>query len=243
MVVMKKILMFTPLLFLSSSCDLVTHLESRAQELNSLEDRVADLVIKNRELQNEINRLNKTIAQMESEAKFSMISASSKSSLDTSSGPSRSIASVAAMVPGDQDHVKFDIYKWTPTQIKVIAESEFNNKNYEKAAQFYQSLSVYYKDDQSLMDDAYLFKAGVAAYESGRYPQWTMDHMSKLVREYPTSPYYRGAKLWMALTHLKMGQEEKFFETVEEFRKKYRNTNEWKILSKHYEKIVQEFKK
>lgn len=243
MVVMKKILLLTPLLFLSSSCDLMTRVETRAQQLNALEDQVAHLVIENRDLQNEINRLHKTIAQMETEAKFSELASNTKPMGTQNAGPSRSIASVAAMFPGDQDHVKFDIYKWTPTQIKVIAESEFNNKNYEKAAQFYQSLSVYYKDDQALMDDAYLFKAGVAAYESGRYHQWTMNHMSKLVKEYPTSPYYRGAKLWMALTHLKMGEEEKFFETVEEFRMKYRNTNEWKILSKHYEKIVQEFKK
>ena len=55
--------------------------------------------------------------------------------------------------------------------------------------------------------------------------------------KYPTSSYYRSAKLWVALTHMKLGDKQKFFATVEEFRKKYRNTNEWKILSAYYEKI------
>jgi outer membrane protein assembly factor BamD (BamD/ComL family) len=57
------------------------------------------------------------------------------------------------------------------------------------------------------------------------------------MKQYPTSQYYRSAKLWVALTNLKLGEKKKFFATVEEFRKKYRNTNEWKILSNYYEKI------
>jgi len=47
----------------------------------------------------------------------------------------------------------------------------------------------------------------------------------------------------MALTYLQLGDDQKFFTTVEEFRKKYRNTEEWKVLSPHYEKIVQKFKR
>ena len=44
------------------------------------------------------------------------------------------------------------------------------------------------------------------------------------------------------MTHLKLGDEQAFFNTAEEFRKKYRNTPEWNILSGHYEKIVQKYK-
>jgi hypothetical protein len=36
---------------------------------------------------------------------------------------------------------------------------------------------------------------------------------------------------------MKLGEKKKFYATVEEFRKKYRNTNEWKILSSYYENI------
>ena len=57
------------------------------------------------------------------------------------------------------------------------------------------------------------------------------------MNQYPTSQYYRSAKLWKSLTYLQMGDKKKFFATVEEFRKKYRNTKEWKILSAYYEKI------
>jgi TolA-binding protein len=242
MVVMKKFALIAPFLLLSSSCDLMTRVESKAQEINHLEDRVVALVMENRELMNEIDRLKFQVSKMETHTKYLQASLNeSKSQHDRSATPSRSIASVASFAPGDEDHVKYDIYQWTPDQIQAIAKAEFKNKNYEKAAQFYQALSMNYPGHKTL-DDAYLFNAGVAAYESGRYHQWTLDHLGKLVTEYPTSRYYRGAKLWMALTHLKMGERDQFFETVEEFRKKYRNTPEWKILSAHYEKIVQEFK-
>ncbi len=55
--------------------------------------------------------------------------------------------------------------------------------------------------------------------------------------QYPTSKFFRSAKLWSSLTHLKMGNKDRFMATVEEFRKKYRNSPEWKILSKYYESI------
>lgn len=241
MVVMKKLALFAPLLILSSSCELVSRVEHKAQELNQLEDRVVALVFENRELQNEIDRLKFQVSKMEAHTKYLEASIEGTRSQQSQRGAARGIASVASFLPGDEDHVKYDIYQWTPDQIQAIARAEFKNKNYEKAAQFYQTLAVNYPGHKDL-DDAYLFNAGVAAYESGRYHQWTLDHLGKLVNEYPTSRYYRGAKLWMALTHLKMGDRDQFFETVEEFRKKYRNTPEWKILSAHYEKIVQEFK-
>lgn len=62
-------------------------------------------------------------------------------------------------------------------------------------------------------------------------------HLSSLVKTYPRSQFYRGAKLWLALTQYNMGDQQKFLKTVEEFRLKYRNTDEWKILSKYYEDI------
>lgn len=239
MVVMKKYALLAPILLMTSSCDLMTRVEHKAQEINKLEDRVVGLVIENRELQNEIDRLTFQVSQMEAQAKF--MQASLEGSQSSKKSAARAIASVASFAPGDEDHVKYDIYQWTPDQIQAIARTEFKNKNYEKAAQFYQAFAMNFPGHSDL-NDAFLFNAGVAAYESGRYHQWTLDHLSKLVHEHPTSRYYRGAKLWMALTHLKMGDRDQFFETVEEFRKKYRNTPEWNILSAHYEKIVQEFK-
>ena len=87
------------------------------------------------------------------------------------------------------------------------------------------------------MSDEFYFKAGISSFESGNHHDWTLSHFGALMNKYPTSQYFRSAKLWIALTHMKMGEKQKFFATVEEFRKKYRNTQEWKILSSYYEKI------
>lgn len=151
--------------------------------------------------------------------------------------PSRAIASVK---PGSfevkKDLVEWKTYKWSADDMVKIADKEFKGKNFEKAAQFYTSLLNYYPDFKHL-DDEFYFKAGISAYESGEHHEWTLKHFGALMEKFPTSQYYRSAKLWVALTHMKMGEKAKFFATVEEFRKKYRNTNEWKILSSYYEKI------
>lgn len=149
--------------------------------------------------------------------------------------PSRKIASVGAM-PMKKDYVEYDIYKWKAEDMHKIAENEFKNKNFEKAAQFYYSILQHFPKYQKLNDDFY-FKAGVSAFETGEHHEWALVNFEYLMAEYPTSQYYRSAKLWSSLTHLKMGDKKKFFTTVEEFRKKYRNSPEWKILSAYYEKI------
>lgn len=149
--------------------------------------------------------------------------------------PSRKIASIGAM-PMKKDFVEYEIYKWKAEDMHKIAENEFKNKNFEKAAQFYYSILQNYPKYQKLNDDFY-FKAGVSAFETGEHHEWALVNFEYLMAEYPTSQYYRSAKLWSSLTHLKMGDKKKFFTTVEEFRKKYRNSPEWKILSAYYEKI------
>ncbi|MBC7537236.1 MAG: hypothetical protein H7281_00325 [Bacteriovorax sp.] len=151
----------------------------------------------------------------------------------------RAIASVApSPISADakKDYVEFKTYKWHADDLMQIADKEFKEKNYEKAAQFYKSLVNNYPTNKSITDEFY-FKAGIAAYESGSHHDWTLSHFETLMTKYPTSQYFRSAKLWVALTHMKLGDKKKFYATVEEFRKKYRNTNEWKILSSYYEKI------
>lgn len=151
--------------------------------------------------------------------------------------PARSIASVkpVALVV-KKDLVEFKTYKWSADDMMKMADKEFKDKNFEKAAQFYTSLVNYYPEYKHL-DDEFYFKAGISSYESGEHHEWTLKHFSVLMDKWPTSQYFRSAKLWVALTHMKMGDKKKFFATVEEFRKKYRNTNEWTILSSYYEKI------
>lgn len=218
------------------SCDYVDQVSERAREVQGYEKASLRLAKENRGLKAEINRLRYEIENLKSKNNFLQL----KVQKMDGSTKSREVSSVAPVAP-ENDLVRFSTYKWTPSQVLAIAENEFDKKNYEKAAQFFHSFAVNYPGHQDA-NDQFFYQAGVAAYESGDHDDWSLMHFEKLVENYPTSPYYRGAKLWMALTHLKQGEKEKFFNTVEEFRKKYRNTKEWKILSSHYEQIVQKYK-
>ncbi len=81
-------------------------------------------------------------------------------------------------------------------------------KNFEKAAQFYQTLVANYPSSSEI-DERLLFQAGMSAFEAEKH-EWTMNTMQTLVKKYPNSKYYRGAKLWMALTNLKLGKKKEF---------------------------------
>ncbi len=232
-----------------SSCESLERFEAKAEKINRYERVSLQLSKENRELQSQVSRLQDQIQTLKSEKNFIQIKldkyeGKSASLAETSSASSRGIASVGPKfkIPPSKDMVKFDVYKWSPSQVLAMAEKEFEAKNYEKSAQFFTTFANQFPGHERI-NDSFLFQAGVAAYESGKHQDWTLAHLEKLVSEYPTSKYYRGAKLWMALTYLEQGQEAKFFNTVEEFRKKYRNTEEWKVLSPQYEKIVQKYKR
>jgi TolA-binding protein len=225
------------------SCEKWDQLEAKAERINRYENVSLHLARENRDLKAEMTRLRSDIQTLKSEKNYLQIKLDKYEQKTAAASPKadRKIASVAPVKP-QNDLVKFDVYKWTPTQVLSMAEKEFENKNFEKSAQFFTSFRENFPSHEEI-DDHFLFQAGVAAFESGDHPEWTLHHLETLVKAYPTSQYYRGAKLWMALTYLQLGDEQKFFTTVEEFRKKYRNTEEWKVLSPHYEKIVQKFKK
>jgi len=123
-----------------------------------------------------------------------------------------------------------------------MAVDEFKKKNYNKAAQYYRAMMVHYPDSPLVKSDEYLFEAGISAFEAAKYPHWVESNLEKILSEHPTSRYYRGAKVWLGLNHLRAGRNDKFLEMAEEFRKRYRNTPEWALLSVHYEKIIQDHK-
>ncbi len=216
------------------SCDYVEHLKERAANINRYEKVALQLAKQNRTQSVEITRLENEIQNLKAKNKFLT------TQLEEKKPKGRGIASIAQVDPKN-DLVKFGTYRWTPSQILAVANTEFKNKNSEKAAQFFRTFIVNFEGHE-LIDDQVLFKAGVSSFESGKHHDWTLDIFGKLIKEYPTSKFYRGAKLWTALTMLKQGNKQAFFNTVEEFRKKYRNTDEWKILSAHYEKILQNYK-
>tara|TARA_Y100000590_G_scaffold446052_1_gene579127 strand:+ start:121517 stop:122245 length:729 start_codon:yes stop_codon:yes gene_type:complete len=233
----KKFILLVATTALFSSCDLMEKIESRAEVINNYERSALVLAKENRELKMEIERLRFEIQGLKSTNNFLKLKLDDKQKEEKGRG----LASVAPVAP-QNDLVKYDIYKWSPNQILATAETAFKKQDFEKAAQFFHALAVHYPEHKEI-NDKYLFQAGVSAFESGEHPEWVIAHLDRLVKEYPASKFYRGARLWAALTHLKQGNSDQFFDTVEEFRLKYRNTDEWKILSGHYEKIVQKYKK
>jgi TolA-binding protein len=203
------------------------------------EKKSLELARDNRKLMAQVSDLKYQLSELQAKNKF--ISAQMENSkTEKSAVAERSIASVPKIKTDDL--VNFEVYKWTPDKLLAIGEKELHHKNYEKSAQFYNELIDRFPKHK-IVSDRVLFGAGVAAYETGKRYDWSEKHLEKLVKNYPKSDFYRGAKLWLALAQYNQGNQEKFLATVEEFRLKYRNTEEWKILSRYYEDISYKIKK
>lgn len=209
--------------------------EKKAADINHYQKVSLTLAKENRELRTHIKRLEFEIEKLKQETAF-------KHAAKTAESGERKIASIGSEsmfdLKGERDQVEFKTYKWSAEDMLKIADKEFKEKNFEKAAQFYNSIIENYPSFTKV-DDELLYKAGVSAFETGKHHDWTFAHFNNLLKLYPKSAHHRSAKLWVALTNLKVGEKDKFLATVEEFRKKYRNTNEWKILSSYYESIIE----
>ncbi len=213
------------------------------RELNSLQNTNNKLFIENKSLHANLNELKVKIKTLEAQNSFLNIKLS-----HTTAGKSvgRGIASVSKVkksaISASDDLVQFDIYKWSAEKLLAIASKELFFKNYKKASQFYQTYLTQYPKHKAI-NDKVLFEAGIASYESGVYYSWSQKYFNRVISEYPSSEYRRGAKLWKALASLNLGDNRQFMETVDEFRVKYRNTEEWRILSAYYENIAYKFKR
>lgn len=197
------------------------------------EKKALALAKENRLLQMKISDLEFKVSELESKNKYFASNAGAKAA------PQRTIASIPKT--NTSDLVNYEIYKWTPEKLLAIGEKEFHFKNYEKSAQFYHELINRFPEHK-LVSDRVLFGAGVAAFETGKRYEWSEKYLERLVKDHPKSEFYRGAKLWLALAQYNQGEHQKFLKTVEEFRLKYRNTDEWKILSRYYEDISYKIK-
>jgi len=211
---------------------IITKIEQQYQ----FEKKSLELAKENRILLAKISDLRYEISQLESKNRY----LSSTQEVKSSDVQSRKIASIPQSKPNDL--VAFEVYKWTPEKLLAIGEKELHFKNYEKSAQFFSELIDRFPDHK-IISDRVLFGAGVAAFETGKRYEWSEKYLQRLIKDYPKSEFYRGAKLWLALSQYNQGSNEKFIATVEEFRLKYRNTDEWKILSRYYEDITYKIKK
>lgn len=200
--------------------------QKRAETVHKYEYKALELSKQLRFMEKNNASLKAEIAKLRSEKEHLKLGSHSK-------GISRNIASVIA--PKD-DLVNFELYRWGPEKLLGVGQQALHFKKYDKAAQFYQALIKNYPNHK-ILDDKVYFEAGIAAYESKKHFDWATDNFGKVVTNYPKSKLFRGAKLWLALSHFHSGEKKKFIATVDEFRKKYRNTNEWKVLSRYYEDI------
>ena len=196
------------------------------------EKAALELAAENRVLKSQVSDLEYRLGKVETEK-------NALASIQQNKKVERSIASVAKN--DVDDLVNFEVYQWTPEKLLAIGEKELHFKNYPKSAQFYHELVTRFPKSE-LVNDRTLFGAGIAAFEAKKH-DWAIQHLTVLVEKYPKSQFQRGGKLWLALAEYKTGNYRTFASTVEEFKLKYRNTEEWEILKKYYEEINYKFKK
>lgn len=208
------------------------HTAEKFSKVWGREKAALELAAENRVLQAKVTDLEFQLNKVQTE----------KSALAAITEKTRAQRSIAS-VPKDstEDHVNYEIYQWTPEKLLAIGEKELHFKNYEKSAQFYHELVTRFPKN-AIITDRVLFGAGIAAFEAKQHT-WAIQHLNLLVEKYPKSQFHRGGKLWLALAQYKTGNYRTFASTVEEFKVKYRNTEEWEILKKYYEDINFKFKK
>ncbi|MBF0315943.1 MAG: tetratricopeptide repeat protein [Oligoflexia bacterium] len=236
---------------LLAGCEMITSMEKKAKVFNHYEGVALTLEKENRDLQVAISKLEYEIQSLKArnsylELKISEAAASGGNDFgdqkhDEKVG--RRIASVKSSAAHESDDpINVKVYRWKADQLLTMAENSFGQNDFEKASQYFTALLREYPD-YSEIDDFVLFEAGVAAFKSGKYNDLSITYLQTLISKYPTSKYYRGAKLWLALANHQQGNESFFYKTIEEFRLKYRNTTEWKILSAYYENIRNQYKR
>ena len=181
---------------------------------------------RNRELRVQNNQMRYNLQELKAELTFVK---NPKNSGKKWSPMSRNIASLSPKRAPAQ-------MQWRAEQAFLLAENEYKRKNYPKAFEYFQSFAQKFPQSKRI-DDRFLFRTGLAGFECQRYGQAAW-YFQQLVQNHPKSKLYRSSKLWAGLSHLKMGNKEQFVQTVKEFKQKYQNTPEWKVLREHYENII-----
>ena len=216
----------TAFIYVSGKYGLWDEFKQTADTVHNYEYKSLALAKKVRMLEKQNNDLRVSLAKSNAEKEHYAMA---------SKKVGRKIASIPEEKEGDL--VDYDIYKWSPEKLLGVGEKELHFKHYEKSAQFFYTLIEKFPKHK-IINDKVLFQAGIAAFESRNHYDWSANHFGKLVKTYPESGLYRGAKLWLGLSQFYNGDQKKFMATVEEFRDKYRNTKEWKVLSRYYEDLA-----
>ncbi|MDH4468994.1 MAG: hypothetical protein QE271_13125 [Bacteriovoracaceae bacterium] len=133
------------------------------------------------------------------------------------------------------DFVQQDTYQWNSEKLLTYFHKHWNLKQYLEAAQF--GLTLFFQPGGAKnFKEIDLFQLGVASIEGQVYLDEGLQVLTNYITHYPKSRYYIRAKLWMALAQYKLGHVSEFHTSLQEFKDKYRNTQEWDILSNLYQK-------
>ncbi len=220
-----------------TTTDIGEKFKMQARHVGEYESKALQLARENIQLKAQLSDLQFKLQSIETEKNFLQIKLGQK--MSTSKG--RNIASFSPADPVAEKVVKQNVFKWSPKQLSMLGDHSFKTGDYVQASYYYNTLIQEYGKD-SVVNDRIYYQAGFSAYKTSKYNNLAVRYLDSMIEKYPTSAFFRKAKLWRALAWLKEGKVESFYKTVEEFRLKYRNTNEWKILSGHYEEIREKFK-
>ena len=97
------------------------------------------------------------------------------------------------------DLVKQQTFQWAAEQLVTMGRDELAKKNFVRSAQLFQTLLKEFPQ-HPVIDDTFYFQLGISSYESKVYNDWGRRAFNKIVEVYPSSEYYRGAKLWLGLS-------------------------------------------
>ena len=235
------------LLLILSSCDFFQNFEKKVEKINYFEVRSFELVKKNKILKKKISDLEYEVHKLESKNNFLKLKLARLAPIYKSPSGNNTVVKGDNIIGkskshGFVDYVEFGLYKWPPEKLRSMGVKYLKNRDYKKSAEFFYTLIEKYAD-HPLIDDEVLYLLGITSYKSEVHLNWSKKYLELLISKYPRSQYLRKAKLWSALTYLKLDENYKFIEIVKEFGRKYRNTSEWKIISKHYYQSMNNKKK
>lgn len=201
--------------------------KQRAEVVYNYEQKSLELARENRVLKIKLNQLQAKVERLANDKEYLKFKQNSSS---------RAIASIPKFDPNDL--VQQEAYQWSAEKLRDTGAQSLARKEYEKSAQFYNAYLSLYPEHQDIGPET-IFEAGVAAYESKKHYDWAIKHFGKIVSDYKKSKLHRGAQLWLALSYYQKGEVDEFIKVCKEFKNKYRNTNEWNIVSKYYESIME----
>jgi len=230
MVALYNFLRFFLILLVLSSCEKASlwlkESKIKAERVNRYEEISLALLQENRLLKAEISKLTFDLSQKQHQLAVAMAS-------QAGFAGGRFVASVSS----PEEKLSFQ---------KLLVKA----KDFEKQGDLQSSLELYEKilkkkeallsEEQGDSLEKIVLKVMSLSIKIKKY-DLCLRIISSFEKEIKNTSYQRHAKLWKAIALSNSGKKKEAFNIFEEFRKRYKNTAEWKILAPHYEKIMKRY--